>query len=120
MFHAFKNLMITNGYHADLYPFITTLRDEGKSLQAIADELNEAGRATLQGKSFKRQTVGALFDFYGEGYNYRLHTQLVDGLELLIWETEKEALALANIGKKYIAEAAAEATTKETKDKEAA
>ena len=111
MFHAFKNLMITNGYHADLYPFITTLRDEGKSLQVIADELNEAGLVTLQGKSFKRQTVGALFDFYGEGYNHRLHNQLVDGLEWLIWETEKEYTALDELGKKFI---------KETKDKEAA
>ena len=120
MFHAFKNLMKTNGFHVDLYPFVSTLRDEGKSLQAIADELNEAGRVTLKGKAFKKQTVGSLFDFYGENYNHRIHAKLVDGLALLLLETEKEALALDGLGKKFIAEAAAEALAKETKDKEAA
>ena len=120
MFQTFKSLMVTNGYHADLYPFITILRDEGKTFKAIADELNEAGRVTLKGKAFKKQTVGSLFDFYGENYNHRIHAKLVDGLALLLWETEKEALALDGLGKKFIAEAAAEALAKETKDKEAA
>ncbi len=43
--------------YADLFPVVRELRDDGKSLQAIADELNDMGHTTRRGKCWNRMQV---------------------------------------------------------------
>ena len=43
--------------YADLFPIVKELHNNGKSLQAIADELNDMGHTTRRGKSWGRMQV---------------------------------------------------------------
>ena len=43
--------------YADLFPIVKDLQAGGKSLQAIADELNEMGHTTRRGKPWNRMQV---------------------------------------------------------------
>lgn len=43
--------------YGDLYPMVKRLRAAGRSLQAIADELNEQGHTTRRGKPWRRVQV---------------------------------------------------------------
>lgn len=43
--------------YADLFPIVNDLHGSGKSLQAIADELNEMGHTTRRGKPWNRMQV---------------------------------------------------------------
>lgn len=43
--------------YADLVPIIQEMQEQGQSLQAIADELNEQGHTTRRGKSWNRMQV---------------------------------------------------------------
>ena len=84
MFTTLTKVMVSQGHHADLYPLVSTLRNNGKTYQAIADELNKAEVLTLTDKPWTRQLIHALFVSYGPNYNHALHLELVAGLELLM------------------------------------
>ena len=43
--------------YADLFPVVRELSDNGKSLQAIANELNDMGHTTRRGKRWNRMQV---------------------------------------------------------------
>jgi DNA invertase Pin-like site-specific DNA recombinase len=43
--------------YSDLYPIVLELREDGKSLQDIADELNNMGHTTRRGKPWNRMQV---------------------------------------------------------------
>jgi len=43
--------------YADLFSVVRELRDEGRSLQQIADELNQLGHTTRQGKAWNRVQI---------------------------------------------------------------
>ena len=51
-----------NDEYADLFPIVAELRDNGLSLQAIADELNEQGHTTRRGKPWNRMQVSRLLN----------------------------------------------------------
>ena len=44
-------------FYGDLHPAVAEMRSEGKSLQAIADELNSQGQTTRNGKPWNRMQV---------------------------------------------------------------
>ncbi len=46
--------------YADLYPIVQKLREDGKSLQEIADQLNDMGHATRRGKAWNRMQVSRM------------------------------------------------------------
>jgi len=48
--------------YADLFSVVKELRDAGKSLQEIADELNEQGHTTRRGKPWNRMQVSRLLE----------------------------------------------------------
>lgn len=43
--------------YADLFPIVRSLRQEGRTLQQIADELNQQGRTTRRGKLWRSTQV---------------------------------------------------------------
>lgn len=46
--------------YSDLFPIVKELREAGKSLQAMADELNDMGHTTRRGKPWNRMQVSRL------------------------------------------------------------
>jgi hypothetical protein len=48
--------------YADLLPTMKQLREDGLSLQAIADQLNEQGHVTRRGKPWNRMQVSRVLE----------------------------------------------------------
>jgi DNA invertase Pin-like site-specific DNA recombinase len=54
-----------NDEYADLFPIVKELSNNGQSLQAIADELNEQGHTTRRGKPWNRMQVSRVLQRTG-------------------------------------------------------